>query len=290
MRRVAFAVAMILLAYSHNSIANGVYADRGFKIAIVEKGWLSVIDVLELDMKSTTSEKIYEFNEAYVSVSCPQFIDSKKLLFAENDRRNNRGLLIIKDLDDGELEKLYEGRIVESPRISLDLSKVLFMVLNDANDYGLMLYDMKNKTSSKILETGVFAAGAYNFNISWVGDSNHMLYSNVNGEIYMLDIVSGEKKYITNGYDPDCSEDGKMILYKKSKYKPYTPYVYNIKDGSEYKVKGSSIYNVKWLADGRLEIIQSASSIFNMDEWRKNLLISDGEKKVKVFEYRGYEY
>lgn len=271
------------------------FADNGdgdkYRILLVEKGFVSIIDIVDLVSKSVSINKIYEFNEVNVSVVAPQFLNSNIVLFCENDRRNKIGRLKMLALENGRLDILYEGRrFLQSPRISPDKSKVAFLVENISDDHGLFVYDLINEKTDIIVDSGIYAAGTYNYNISWINSSNNILYSNEVGDIILLNINTGEKRFIIKGYDPDSSPNGEFIMYKKIKSKPYAPYVYNISKGTEEKVKGFSIYNAKWLPSGDILLIKSAGNLFNMDEWKKELVIYNGNEKVKILDYRGYEY
>jgi len=262
------------------------------KIIVVEPGEIKLWHSKNKNLSSLFKNKKYLFDASNVSIECPSFcFNHDKLLFARNILSGNKGSIIILNLKNGTENILYKRTIIKSPTLSHDGKLIAFLSDVEWEKSSLFILEISTKKVTKIKDD--VYCGGYNLNISWHTDNQHVACADIKGNILVVDIVSKENIQIEQGYDPIYSPDGKSVLFKKSKNKPYNPYILDVKSKTIKKINISRVFNAIWLFDGEhLLITKNVANIFKWNEWAKEVLLVkiDPIKKFPLFKYEGYEY
>lgn len=269
------------------------YNYNKWKIVVVERGKIKYGDPISGKTTSLFKNKDYTFNTPIEKVNCPSLcFNNSKLLIAKNNYIENTGKLILIDLKTGIEKVLIVSRPIISPVTSRDDKYIAY--LSDYNDllYSLYILDIESGKAEKIIDNYVTHGGVYDTAISW-GDNNQLFYSDKNKNINIFDLSTKTPIKITSGYDPIISPDNLYIIYKKYGYKPYTPFVYELKGGKTRKISGSEIFNAIWSPNNKyFLIVRNISKIWKWNEWEKEVIAIDVNTmgKYKLFEFEGYEY
>ncbi|BBO87539.1 hypothetical protein [Desulfosarcina ovata] len=262
---------------------------KPFQILIVSrngvKQWTSESKKLEdLNLQKNNDEFIVN----------PSFSKtSNKIIYAKNIIAENIGSIVIADKLNGKTKTIFSGKGISSPVVSRDKRKIAF--LSNRNSKGcltLFVLNLLTMKCEKYDDSCVLGEG-YNSNLSWLPSNDSLLYTDTNGYIVTFDIKTRQKKSIIKGFDPTLSPNGKMILYKKTINKPYYPYIFSFKTNESKKICIKKVMNATWsLSDLNLLIVKNISSIFNWNEWEREVVTYNLENDdVEVlFRYEGFEY
>lgn len=110
-----------------------------------------------------------------------------------------------------------------------------YVVYNDKND---QLFLLHRETGARTM----FTDGAIGyFNPQWNSTSDKILFSSLNGRIYIYDFKLKGSYYAAEGYNPRWSNSGEFIIYEKRElqngiYGNPDLYLYEIKSANEYQL------------------------------------------------------
>lgn len=226
----------------------------------------------------------------------------EKVMYSVDETKNNGetlSKLVLYNLKNKSEEIIYKSnkRII-SPILSPDNKTIAFLSdYKEENAYSLFILDIPTNNILKLLNNNTVHGGGYNFNMSWSPDSNNIAYSNKEGLLNFIDVKTKKIKRLIKGYNPLISPDGRRILFSDSKYKPYTPLIYDISSKQIQKLNiGSDVYNAIWSPDGKYLIIvkrhRNLKDILSFNEWGKKVLVYDivSKKRAELFCFEGFEY
>lgn len=258
---------------------------------------ISIVGIQGINIWRSDDKYLKEvnINKAYDEmIVSPGFISKQnKILFAKNIISENRGILQISGIDDGEIRTIYSGEAIRSPIISYDNKKIAFLSNKGSNElYSLLVIDLHSMKHEIIINSDVVGDG-YNYNISWMPNNEELLYAEENGTINIVNIITKKKRFVVRGYDPISSPDGNKIVFKKSNSKPYVPYIFHFKTEKIESIDCGKILNTCWTPNGQqIIIIKNISKLISWNEWEKEVSVYNlnTRGKIKLFKYEGFEY
>ncbi|MDY0091206.1 MAG: hypothetical protein RBT80_00730 [Candidatus Vecturithrix sp.] len=231
-------------------------------------------------------------NQAFDVIRTPSFgATNQEVLFARNNK------LLLYDLKSETIEVLYEYDLTKrsaiySATLSPDTKTIAFLVYVGGDSYALYILDRASKLATNVLPNNVASFGKSNMNISWTPDSRKILYADITGKIYMIDIHTLEKTFVIVGFDPLCSPDGQKLLFAKHQYKPYKGYIYNFSDHKVKKIRFLNLMNAIWTPDSRYILVaQLNKDVFHWNEWRTRVRVinPNTQQFATLFTYKGFE-
>lgn len=306
MKKFFFRCILYVLIVSIRSQASNVVLDnflsdsqnKGWKILYLQGNEIRVWEPLrqESEPLSSKGEYIYNTPPNEVLQGFSLAFANSKALIAKDAIVGDQGQIMFIDRNSGEEIIIYNGSAPKSPVLSPDERYIAFLsegnFYTDYSLYSLFLLDLQSRNLTKIVSNEIMPGGSYNANISWL-DNQTVVYSNHDGEIYLLNLHTKERTFVITGYDPLCSPEGQRILFKKHQYKPYRPFIYRFRDNQVEAIKLSNVYNAIWAPNGKfLLVVKMNNAFLSTNEWKKQVIVFDieSQKTAPLFTYEGYEY
>lgn len=296
-KKNGFVIALTIFAITSlnfqplNSQTMDTCSDMVRKLAIVEVGQISlwIHKAMNVLIKNAT----FPYDSSNELIENPTFINKgDKLLYAKNIIAEDRGVLVMFDLNSRNEKIVYQGHAIKSPSISNNEKYVAFLSDRDTRGgYSLYVLEVSSSDLKKIVNSGVYGEG-YNLNISWLYGDENILYSDVNGHINTISFKSLNVEKITYGYSPIASHDGKMIIVNQKGKKPYNPMIYYMETGNTKVIKSKRVFNATWVPNRNcILIVRNVSSIFRWNEWEKEVVMIDVNnlEEEEILKFEGFE-